>query len=97
MPKTAALDVIWPPGERVTLCKYNSTEHRMDAWTGEVVLSPTCPPTGGCATRVLVKLDDVEDVCTTYPGPHPVLYCGDFGRQTKTFAALYQLELRTNA
>lgn len=97
MPKTAALDVIWPAGERVTLCKYHSTENRMDTWTGEVISSPTCPPSGGCATRVLVKLDDVEDVCTTYPGPHPVLYCGDFGRQAKTFADLYQLELRTNA
>ncbi len=97
LPKTAALDVIWPAGERVTLCKYNSTDKRLDAWTGELISSPTCPPTGGCATRALVKLDDVDDVCTTYPGPHPVLYCGDFGRQVKTFADLYQVELRTNA
>lgn len=96
MPKTLALDVMWPKGERVTLCKYHSGENRMDAWAGEVIASPTCPPAGGCATRVLVKMDGVEDVCSIYPGPHPVLYCGDCARQAKTFAELYQVELRTN-
>jgi hypothetical protein len=97
MPKTAALDVVWPEGERVTLCKYNSADQRLDAWVGDLVSSPSCPPTGGCATRALVKLDGVDDVCSTYSGPHPVLYCGDFGRQIRTFAKLYPLELRTNA
>ena len=62
----------------VTLCKYHSGKKQLDAWRGQVVSSPTCPPTGGCATRVLVKIPDVKDVCTVYPGPHPVLYCGDF-------------------
>ena len=96
MPKTLALDVQWPAGERVTLCKYNSGERRLDAWVGEVVSSPSCPPTGGCASRVLVKMDGVDDVCTVYPGPHPVLYAGDFAKQVKTFAQLYEVELRTN-
>jgi uncharacterized Fe-S cluster-containing radical SAM superfamily protein len=51
---------------------------------------------GGCATRVLVKCDNVKDVCEVYPGPHPVLYCGDFAKQLKTFARLYDIEIRTN-
>jgi len=97
MPKTLALDVQWPEGETVTLCKYHSDKKLLDAWTGEVVSSPTCPPTGGCATRVLVKVRDVPDVCGIYPGPHPVLFCGDFARQLKVFADLYELEIRTNA
>ncbi|MFP4500264.1 MAG: hypothetical protein ACLFTT_04625 [Candidatus Hydrogenedentota bacterium] len=97
LPKTLALDVIWPPGERVTLCKYNSNEKRLDAWAGELISSPSCPPTGGCASRVLVKMDGVDDICSIYPGPHPVIYCGDFARQMKTFAELYELDLRTNA
>jgi hypothetical protein len=38
----------------------------------------------------------VDDICTVYPGPHPVLYCGDFAAQMKTFAQLYEVEIRTN-
>lgn len=97
MPKTLALDVQWPAGARATLVKYHSGKNLLDAWGGEVVESPGCPPTGGCATRVLVKLDRVADVCSVYPGPHPVLYCGDFVRQAKTFAQLYGIDLKTNA
>ena len=96
MPKTLAVDVQWPAGARATLCKYHSGKGMIDAWGGEVVESPGCPPTGGCASRVLVKLDNVADVCSVYPGPHPILYCGDFVRQAKTFAQLYGLTLKTN-
>lgn len=97
MPNTLALDVIWTPKETVTLFKYNSKDQQVNAWQGEVIESPQSPPTGGCATRVLVKMKDVEDVCSIYPGPHPILYSGNFVRQAKTFADLYGLEVRTNA
>jgi len=53
LPKSLALDVQWPPGETVTLCKYHSGKKQIDAWRGQVVCSPTCPPVGGCATRML--------------------------------------------
>ena len=96
MPKTLAVDVQWPAGETVTLCKYQSGKKQLDAWRGQVVSSPTCPPTGGCATRVLVRIEGVPEVCSIYAGPHPILYCGDFARHLKAFAQLYQLELRTN-
>jgi hypothetical protein len=97
MPKSVALDVQWPAGEPATMVKYHSGKTRLDAWVGDIVSSPSCPPTGGCATRVLVKMRDVADVCSVYPGPHPVLYCGDFGRQAAVFARLYELDLHTNA
>mgnify|MGYP007112885751 FL=1 len=96
MPKTLALDVDWPAGERITLAKYHRDENRLDAWCGEIIDSPQCPPSGGCATRVLARMDNVDDICSIYPGPHPVVWCGDFGRHAKTFAQLYQLEIRTN-
>ena len=96
MPKSVAFDVQWPEKERVTMCKYHGDEKRIYAWAGECVNSPTCPPVGGCATRVLVKFDNVADVCQVYPGPHPVLYCGDCARQLKVFARLYDIEIRTN-
>ncbi len=96
LPKTLALDVQWPAGEAVTLFKYDGEGPRLHAWSGKVVSSPGCPPTGGCATRVLVDMDDVKDVCSIYPGPHPALFCGNHTRQAKTFATLYGLDLRTN-
>jgi hypothetical protein len=96
MPKSLAVDVQWPVGETVTMCKYHSGKKIIDAWRGTVMSSPGCPPTGGCATRVLVKMDNVPDICKIYPGPHPVLFCGDFAKQAKTFAQLYELELKTN-
>jgi hypothetical protein len=97
LPKSLALDVLWPEGEPATLFKYNSKEKNLHAWGGEVVSSPTCPPTGGCATRVLVKMHDVKDIRTVYPGPHPILYCGDFLRQAKAFSDLYELPINCNA
>jgi hypothetical protein len=96
LPKTLAVDVQWPESEPVTLCKYYSGEKRLAAWAGEAVSSPGCPPAGGCACRVLVKVRDVEDVCSIYPGPHPVLICGEFGRHFDTFAKLYELDIVTN-
>ena len=96
MPKTLALDVQWPAGEPATLFKYQSGQNVLNAWRGAVMSSPTTPPTGGCATRVLVKLDGVADVCSVYAGPHPILYCGDFAQHAKVFAQLYGLEIRTN-
>jgi hypothetical protein len=96
MPKSVAFDVQWPKHERVTLCKYHGDEKRIYAWAGESVESPTCPPVCGCATRVLVKFDNTPDVCQVYPGPHPVLYCGDFAKQLETFAKLYDIEIHTN-
>ena len=96
MPKTLALDVQWPAGEPATVFKYQTGKRQLDAWVGDVISSPRCPPTGGCATRVLLKLRNIADVCSIYAGPHPVMYCGDFGRHAKTFAQLYEVPLRTN-
>ncbi|MCX7819476.1 MAG: hypothetical protein N2652_09780 [Kiritimatiellae bacterium] len=94
LPKTVALDVQWPAGERITLLKYHADRRRLDVWGGECLGSPAAPPTGGCATRVLARLDGLADVCDAYGGPHPVLFLGDFVRHAQTFARLYELETR---
>jgi hypothetical protein len=98
LPKTPALDVQWRPGEEVMLGRYHSGEDRLTCWTGKVVGSPTMPPTGGCATRVLVEMDGVEDVRDVYPGPHPVLFCGSRGeaRRWRAFARMYHLQYDGN-
>lgn len=96
LPKSLALDVQWPEEEPVTLLKFEGDKPRLNAWAGRVISSPKSPPTGGCATRVLVQLDKTDDVCSTYSGPHPALFCGSFAKNAKAFAKLYELEIRTN-
>ncbi|MFO7901369.1 MAG: hypothetical protein R6U98_01815 [Pirellulaceae bacterium] len=98
LPKTPALDVQWNPGEPVMLAKYHSGPGRVTCWSGKVVESPTMPPTGGCATRVLVEMDDVDDVQDVYPGSHPILFCGtpSEARRWRAFARMYELDFVGN-
>lgn len=98
LPKTAALDVQWTPGEPVLLTKYLSGRDTVCCFSGKVIHSPTSPPTGGCATRVLLEMDQTPDVCEIYRGPHPVLFCADrsAARSLKAFARMYRLKLEGN-
>lgn len=98
LPKTAALDVQWTPGEPIFVAKYQAGKNLLSCWTGKVIESPACPPVGGCATRVLMEMDGVKDVCDIYAGPHPVLFCADRGDalRMKAFAKMYQVKLEGN-
>ena len=98
LPKTAALDVQWTPDEPVILAKYLSGQDTLCCWTGRVVESPTSPPTGGCATRVLMEVDGLDDVCQMYHGPHPILFCASRSeaRRMKAFAKMHRLTLLGN-
>ncbi len=74
LPKTAAVDVQWTPNTPVILSKMHS-EHEIQYYTGKVIESPTCPPTCGCATRVLVDFN-VDDIASVYLGCHAILSVG---------------------
>ena len=67
-------------------------------WTGTAEGSPACPPAGGCATRVSVNIDRVDEVCTIHPGPPPILYRGpaDEAKRLRAFSKLYRTPLRGN-
>lgn len=74
LPETPALDVQWTPDTPVILSKmYSESEIRY--YTGRVLGSPTCPPTGGCATRVLVDFG-ADDITSVYMESHPILLVG---------------------
>jgi len=75
LPKTPALDVQWTPKTPVILSKMYS-ESDIRYYTGSVIGSPTCPPTGGCATRVLVDFQ-VDEITTVYMESHPILSVGE--------------------
>jgi hypothetical protein len=90
LPKTPALDVQWTPGTPVILSKMYS-ERDIRYFTGTVICSPTCPPTGGCATRVLVDFG-VDDITSVYMGSHPILSVGkpDDARSYGIFSRMFE-------
>lgn len=97
LPKTPALDVQWPPGKPVILSKMHR-KHEVKYFTGTVIGSPSCPPTGGCATRVLVDFD-VDDITSVYMGSHPILSVGTpaDARCYNIFATLFETKNKKNA
>ena len=98
LPKTAAIDVQMPPGQRAMLMKYTPAQKRIFVYTGTIIGSPELNTAGGCATRFLMDIDKTDDVCSTYQGPHPILYFGSVmeARRIKAFAKLAQLEFVGN-
>ncbi len=74
LPKTPALDVQWTPDTPVILAQMLS-EQDIPYFTGRVVGSPASPPTGGCATRVLVDMD-LDDVSQAWITHHSILVVG---------------------
>jgi len=90
LPKTPALDVQWTPGDPVILAKMHP-KHEVRYFTGTVIGSPSCPPTGGCATRVLVDFD-VDEITSVYMGSHPILSIGtpDDARCYEIFSTLFE-------
>jgi len=98
LPKTAALDVRIPPGEKMFLMKYIPPQNRIFAYTGTMVASPEINTAGGCATRFVMDIDKVDDVCSIYQGPHPILYLGTpmEAKRIKAFAKLATLEFVGN-
>ncbi len=99
LPKTAALDVQWTPKSPALLMKYAYTAGPLIyGWSGKVVECPKSPPTGGCATRVLVEFDDVDDISTVYPGSHPVLFSVSplEARALQIYAKLFKVKLAGN-
>lgn len=93
-PKTAALDVQFPEGKDVFVTKYVSAKNEIATYTGKILGSPAINTAGGCATRFLMQVDRLEDVCTMYSGPHPILFFGDKNdaMRFKVFAKLYGVD-----
>ena len=98
LPKTAAVDVRMTPGEKVFLSKYVPSNNQIRTYTGTMVGSPEVNIAAGCATRCIVDIDKVDDVCSMYLGPHPILYYGNAmeAMRMKMFAKLTRLDFLGN-
>lgn len=98
LPPTAALDVQFAKGQPVCIIKYLPEKNQVSAYHGEIIDSPQMEVAGGCATRFLMKVEGLNNVCEMYQGPHPILYFGDreAARRVQVFAALYKMEFAGN-
>lgn len=77
LPASPALDVQFEPKERIFVTKYLPAQSTICGYTGEMIGSIDSEITGGCASRFLMDVDKLEDVCSMYQGPHPIMYYGD--------------------
>lgn len=98
LPKTGAVDVQFPPGEKCFLTRYTPWREEICTYTGTVVGSPAINVAAGCATRCILEVDKVDDVCSIYPGIHPLLYLGNKTEaiRMKMFAKLTKLKFVGN-
>ena len=98
LPKTAALDVRMTPGEKVLVTKYFLQSDSLFIYTGTMVGTPEINTAGGCATRFVMDIDKIDDVCSTYQGAHPILYFGSpsEAKRMKMFAKLANLKFTGN-
>ena len=98
LPKTAAIDVRMPSGEKVFITKYIASSNHLFAYAGTMVGSPEINTAGGCATRFVMDVDKIDDVCSIYHGTHPILYFGNttVAKRMKMFSKLSRLEFIGN-
>ena len=98
LPPTPALDLQFEPGQRIFVTKYIPPQNKLIAYTGEMVGSVDMEIAGGCASRFLMNVDKLEDVCDMYHGPHPIMYYGDASeaKWLKTFAKLHKMDWAGN-
>ncbi|MCU0914260.1 MAG: hypothetical protein MUC88_06845 [Planctomycetes bacterium] len=90
---SCAVQIFWKAGDPVTMVRYYPGEKpALDVYAGRVVVSHPMPPAGGCTTNVEIEITDRTDACMV-KGHHNLLFCGDFARQFRLFAQLYQMEL----
>ena len=88
---TCVPQVLWREGEEVTMAHYlPGAEPQMLVYTGTVAKWYEMPPVGGCRTNVAFTVNEHEDVCDVQ-GHHNVIFYGNYGRQLRRFAQLYNI------
>ncbi len=85
-----APQVLWQPGERMTICQFTGPK-QMLIYSGTVLENMVGPDVGGCRTAPMVSVDGVEDV-TAVKGFHQVFFYGEHARDLKAFCHLYGIE-----
>jgi hypothetical protein len=86
-----ALQVFWEPGQEITIMKMQGPD-TMLLGTGRVVGNAEAPFSGGCRTRVEIKVDDVAD-SRDVKGHHQLFICGKWDTPLKAYCELAGIKL----
>ncbi len=86
-----SMQVLWEPGERITICKFEGNGQRFIVGEATVLGNLETPPAGGCRTSVITELDDVADARDA-KGFHQVFLYGEHERQLRAYTQLYGIE-----
>lgn len=85
--------VLWPAGQDVTMAQYISGKMpQMYIYSGQVVICPPVPPTGGCRTNIEMTINEVDDVCDV-KGMHQIIFLGNYAKQLRAFCQLYNISV----
>ena len=86
---------IWKVGQRITLLHFSPAKERSQLLfsAGTVVDNLSVPPSGGCVVSVKYKMDGGQDVLS-FPGMHQVFFYGDYKKELKEFAQLFNFDAR---
>lgn len=96
---TCVPQVLWREGEEVTMAHYYPPRQpgdkpRLYIYTGTVARWYEMPPVGGCRTNVAFTVNEHADVCDA-KGHHNVIFYGNYGRELRRFAQLYDITMAT--
>jgi len=79
--------VLWPPGQPVTILQANLKPLSVMLGTGRVVANVAQPPSGCCRTAVEIELDGVADT-RDVKGFHQHFVLGNLARPFKAYGRL---------
>jgi len=92
---TCVPQVLWRQGEEVTMAHYlPGKTPRMLVYSGRTVKSYAMPPVGGCRTNVEITINELADA-RDVKGHHNVLFYGNYAKQLRQFAQLYNISVVT--
>ncbi len=88
---TCCPQVLWREGQDVTMAHYEpGKKPQMLLYSGKVVKWYHMPPVGGCRTNVEITINELKNAIDV-KGHHNVLFYGNYVRQLRQFAQLYNI------
>ncbi len=89
-------EVIFEPDQEITIAKYlvHAEQPSMILYTGKILYSPRDAHIGGCRTKMLTTINELDDICQLQ-GHHLCMCYGDWGVKMKAFNQLCRIETIT--
>jgi L-fucose isomerase-like protein len=86
-------EVLFEPGQSITIAKYlaDGQQPRMILYSGQIVQSPHDKRIGGCRTKMLTTIKELDDICQLQ-GHHLCMWYGDCRDRMLAFNQMFRIE-----